>query len=456
MTHPGTVTPDRRLMMLYGLPGLALAMPTIPVFVFLPTLYADTLGLGLSAVGGVLLATRLVDGVTDPLVGWLSDRVRTPWGRRKPWIVLGGLMAAPALVALFLPPDGAGLWHLLVWTLVLYIGWTLISVPYTAWGAELSGDYNTRARITGWREGLMIVGILVAGGMPALASGLGFDEQTGLAMVAGAAVALGTPAIALMVWRVPEGAAPAHQRSATAGAERRPLIRQIRSVLANRPFLRLLAAWVLNGLAGGLPAVLFPLYLEHGLGADAGLRESLILIYFVAAVVAIPGWLVLSRVWSKHRAWCAAMVLACASFIWVPALGPGDVAPFAVICILTGAALGADLALPPAMQADVIDLDTLRTGRRREGLFFALWGMGTKGALALAVGIAFPVLDLVGFDADAPTNTPAALATLAGLYALLPVVLKLGVLALVWNHPMTRRRQAILHKRLTRLGEHRC
>ncbi|MQX37165.1 MFS transporter [Roseospira navarrensis] len=440
---------NRRRLILYGLPGLALAMPTIPVFVFLPTLYADTLGLGLAAVGAVLLGARLIDGITDPLVGLLSDRLRTRWGRRKPWIALGGLLAGPALLMLFLPPDDAGLGHLLVWSIVLYVGWTLISVPYTAWGAELSGDYNERSRITGWREGLMIVGILVAGAMPVLATMLGLSEGAGLGMVAGAAVVLGLPAIVLLLAKVPEVPLPAGPRRNLGS-----VWQQAKGVLRNRPFTRLLAAWVLNGMASGLPAALFPLYLAHGLGVDDATRDRLILIYFVAAVVAIPGWLALSRAWSKHRAWAAAMVLACLSFVWVPALGPGDVWPFLVICVLTGAALGADLVLPPAMQADVIDLDALRTGQRREGIFFALWGMGTKGALALAVGLAFPILDWVGFKADAAvgTNTPMALATLAGLYALAPVVLKLGVLALVWNHPMTRRRQAIIRKRLTRLG----
>jgi Na+/melibiose symporter-like transporter len=440
-----------RVRLLYGLPGLALAMPTIPVFVFLPTLYAETVGLGLAAVGAVLLAARLVDGVTDPLVGWLSDRVATRWGRRKPWIALGGLLAAPALLMLFMPPEGAGVGYLLGWSILLYVGWTLVNVPYTAWGAELSGDYNERARLTGWREGLMIVGILMAGAMPVLATALGLGENAGLVMIAAAAIVMGTPAIALLLWRVPEVPLPA-------GRPRAPtsLRRQARDVLRNRPFLRLLAAWVLNGMASGLPAALFPLYLQHGLGVDEGTRDALILAYFLAAVVAIPGWLWLGRRWSKHRAWAAAMALACVSFIWVPLLGPGDVAPFLVICLFTGAALGADLSLPPAMQADVIDLDALRTGRRREGVFFALWGMGTKGALALAVGLAFPVLGWVGFDARAENNDAVALATLAGLYAVAPVVLKLGVLALVWNHPLTRRRHAIIRKRLTRWEDKPC
>jgi Na+/melibiose symporter-like transporter len=141
------------------------------------------------------------------------------------------------------------------------------------------------------------------------------------------------------------------------------------------------------------------------------------------------------------------MILACAAFVWVPLLAPGDFLLFGLVCVLTGMALGADLALPPAMQADVIDYDTLKSGQRRAGLFFALWSMSTKLALALAVGIAFPALAAFGFE-TAPDNSPEALLALAVIYAVVPVVLKAGAIALVWNHPITLRRQQTIRRRL--------
>jgi Na+/melibiose symporter-like transporter len=432
------------LLAWYALPAFALAMPTIPAYVYLPTFYAENLGVGLAATGWVLLLARIFDVVTDPLIGVLSDRFSSPWGRRKPWVLAGAILAGIALLQLFRPPDDVGAGFLLAWVTVLFLGWTMVAVPYTAWGAELSADYHERARISGAREALMVVGVLAAGAVPAAAAYLGRAERDGLAAVAWLAIVTGLPAIALLLWRVPE--APPRPRPDRMPATR-SWPREIRSILGNGPFVRLLSGWFVNGLANGLPAVLFPLYLQYGLQADAVTRGVLIMLYFLAGVLAIPVWVRLSRRWGKHRVWCLAMMLACAAFIWVPLLPPGAVFAFAVICVMTGVAFGADIALPPAMQADVVDLDSLRTRRQRAGLFFALWSMSTKLALALAVGIAFPLLELFGFQ-GAGENTPGALLALAVIYALVPTVLKILAIAVIWHHPLTARRQEIIRRRL--------
>lgn len=451
------------LLAAYALPALALAMPTLPVYVYLPTFYAQTLGLGLAATGAALVAARILDVVTDPMVGILSDRLRWRLGRRKPLILLGALLAAAAMLQLFDPPAAIGAGFLTLWAILLYLGWTLVAVPYTAWGAELSADYHERARITGAREAAAIVGVICAGGLPAAAAISGTSERDGLAAVAWAAVVLGAPTIAWMLWRVPEAGIvatrpattrPAKTRSAktrsakTRSASGRPR-RWLAEIFGNRPFVRLLAAWFVNGLANGLPAVLFPLYLEHVLEAGPVARGVLILTYFVAGVAAIPLWLRLSRRIGKHRTWCAAMALACAAFVWVPLLPPGAIAIFFCVCVVTGMALGADLALPPAMQADVIDFDSARTGERRAGLFFAAWSMATKLALACAVGFAFPALELLGFRTDGDNDRTALLA-LAVIYAGLPTVLKTIAILVAWHHPITARRQQTIRRLLER------
>lgn len=439
-----TETIDRKTLVAYAVPAFALAMPTIPAYVYLPTFYAETLGLGLTATGAVLLFARMLDVITDPLVGVLSDRFPTRWGRRKPWILVGGFLAAIALVQLFQPPTAVTTAHLLVWSVILYLGWTMVAVPYTAWGAELSTDYHERSRITGAREAAMIVGIIGASSMPAIATALGYDQQKGLAAVAWLAIGVGVPAVAMLLWRVREIVGRPNRPTSSIG-----LLSASREILGNRPFVRLLSAWFINGLANGLPAVLFLLYLQHGLGVGAVAQGVLILAYFVSGVAAIPLWLRLCARIGKHRAWCAAMVLACLAFVWVPLLDPGDIVAFFVICVVTGMALGADLTLPPAMQADVVDLDSLRTGRRRAGAFFALWSMATKLALACAVGLAFPALDLLGFDGNGP-NDRATILALAILYAGVPTLLKIVAIAVTWNHPITAKRQALIQKAMNR------
>ncbi|MBK8906996.1 MAG: MFS transporter [Rhodospirillales bacterium] len=439
---------DRSMLLFYALPAVALAMPTIPVYVYLPTFYAETLGLGLAATGLVLLAARILDVVTDPLIGIASDRLRLPGGRRKPWIVIGAVLAAVALVQMFEPPETVTVGYLAVWAAALYLGWTLVAIPYTAWGAQLTGDYHGRARIAGAREAAMILGIVVAAGVPAAALALGAAEGEELAAVAWLAIAIGGPALALLLWRVPEPPREAAPVAAT------PRLRALASMYHNKPFVRLVSAWFINGLANGLPAVLFPLYLDHVLQASPLARNLLILAYFVAGIAAIPMWLGLSRRFGKHRTWCGAMVMACAAFVWVPFLAAGDIAAFSVVCIVTGMALGADLALPPAMQADVVDLDTLRTGRERAGLFFAIWSMATKLALGAAVGLAFPALQALGFRAGVD-NPESALLALALIYALLPTMLKLAAVAVVWRHPITARRHGIIRRRLDGRRERR-
>lgn len=432
----------RRTLALYAFPAFAVAVPTIPIYVFLPTFYAETMGLGLAATGLALLVARAFDVVTDPLVGIASDRLRLRWGRRKPWIAVGAVVGAVSLYQLLSPPEGVGTVYLAAWAVALYVGWTLVSVPYNAWGAELSGDYHERSRITGAREAVIVVGILSASFVPAVAAAADWTEAEGLEAIAWLTIAAGAPAFALLLARVPEPPA-APLRRPPAGER----WRAVAEIASNRPFLRLLGAWFVNGLANGLPAVLFPLYLQHGLEADRVEQGMLIATYFLAAVLAIPLWLRLSRRYGKHRTWCAAMIVACAAFVWVPLLEPGAIGAFLVICIVTGASLGADLALPPAMQADVIDLDRLRSGKARAGVFFALWGVATKAAAACAVGFAFPALELFGFRAGAD-NAPEALFALAMIYAALPCVLKAGAIAVVWNHPITANRQMAIRRRL--------
>lgn len=433
---------SRSLLIAYAAPGLPGAMLLLPLYVHLPQLYAGTLGLGFALVGGLLFAARLWDVVTDPLIGLLSDRSRSRFGRRRPWLLAGLLPAMLAAWMLFMPGDDAGGAYLFGWTMLLYLGATMIQVPYQAWGAELSGDYNERTRISGWREAAVVLGTVIAAALPAA---FGAETRDGVAALGLLVIVLLPLAVLLAVWRV-------HEPSMAPAA--RPLLSRdtLPALWRNGPFRRLLLAWLLNGVANGLPATLVLLYVTHVLDAPA-LGGAVLLVYFGAGIAAVPLWLKLAARFGKHRVWIAAMLWNCAVFVSVPLLGAGDIGWFLAISLLTGLCLGADLALPPAMQADVIDLDAARHRQDRAGLFFALWGMATKLALAAAVGIAFPLLDLAGFRAGGG-NDPAALFVLAALYSLLPVAFKLGAIALMRGYPIDAARQARLRGVIARRRQH--
>lgn len=430
---------SRRILLAYGLPGLPLALLGLPLYVLLPAYYADELGLGLGVVGAVLLLARATDIVTDPIVGMLSDRVRLAGWRRKSWMLVGAPLLLSGLWRLCMPPVDVGPGYLLGWSLVTYLGWTLVSLPYLAWGAELSDEYHQRSRVTVAREGWVLAGTLLALAVPAITYQRGGTTTEALAMLA-VAVSMVLPLALYVALR----GAPEPQRGVTGAAA---LWRNgIRLMAQNQPFLRLLAAWLLNGIANALPATLFLLFVTYRIEA-ASLAGVLLVAYFGAALLALPAWLALARRFGKHRVWAWSMLWACAVFVWAPLLDAGDFAWFLVLCILTGLSLGCDTALPAAIQADVLDEDAAAGGGRRAGVYFGLWGMATKAALALAVGISFPLLALSGFEPGG-TIDPHAATTLALLYGLLPVVFKLAATALVWNFPLNAARQAMLRRRL--------
>jgi len=242
---------------------------------------------------------------------------------------------------LFVPPPGAGGLHLTIWLFFLTLGWTLAVTPYHAWGAEMSGDYSERARITVWRETLGLIGTIVA----ALLYGSTAVQADGMMRVAWLVLIIMPLGVAICVTRVPEP--QDFSRHA-------PSIATIRTALIGQPlFQRLLLAYFINGAANGIAATLFLFFVTYRLGAGE-MGGLLLVIYFAAAALGGPIWTWAAARFGKHRAWCFAMIYAGFIFVWTLALGPGDWIWFGVICVLSGLALGADLALPSAMQADVV------------------------------------------------------------------------------------------------------
>ena len=425
----------------YGLPGLPIGALGVPLFIFLPTFYSQEVGLPLATVGAILLAARLWDVVTDPVIGALSDRTRSRFGRRRPWMLAAVPLLMLSVWMIFRPPEDAGVWHLLGWSLMLYLGWTMIQLPHSAWGAELSDDYDQRSRIAGSREGCVVVGTLLAAGTPVFL-GIDGDVRPGAALTA---LAVALMVVLPLTIGIATASVPDHRTPARTPL---PWRESRRLLLENRPFLRLILAYLINGLANGLPATLFLLFVEHVLAAPE--RQGVLLfVYFLCGILGVPVWLLVARRLGKHRTWCTAMIVNAAIFAFVPFLGAGDADIFLAICVATGLCLGADLTLPSAIQADVVDVDTAQGGGRRTGLYFAFWGMATKLALALAVGLAFGLLDLAGFDA-ARENSSGPLLALALLYGGLPVVLKAVAIGLMWGFPLDRSAQAHLRASIER------
>ncbi|MDQ2780425.1 MAG: MFS transporter [Pseudomonadota bacterium] len=409
----------------YGALGLPLAFVALPLYVILPAHYASTFGIPLVTLGVLLLAARGFDALTDPWIGRLWDA----WFQRSPGTVLAAAAAAAVVLALgfrglFFPPlpiqtqaQTQTQTPLLLWCFALltltYLSYSLLSVMHQAWGARLGGDQSQRARIVSWREGLALVGVLVASVLPSVA-GIGVST---IVFAAGLAVAL------VLLARAPRPG----PNSGTCTNQGHPP-QSLLAPLHTPDFRRLLLIYLVNGVASAVPATLVLFFIRDRLAAPT--FEPLFLAsYFAAGALSMPLWGRLVDRVGLPRAWLAGMALAVVSFGWAALLGSGDVVAFTVVCVASGFALGADLSLPSALLTGVIQ----RAGHaeRYEGSYFGWWNLATKLNLALAAGIALPLLGAFGYAPGA--RDAQALWSLTVAYCLLPCVLKLAAAGLLWN-----------------------
>ncbi|MGK5075799.1 MFS transporter [Janthinobacterium sp. ZB1P44] len=397
----------------YGLFGLPLAMLALPIYIYVAPFYAQRSSLDLAQIGAVLLAARIAAAFIDPALGaWMAR------GGRSYAVLVGA--ALPLLLlgfgALFHPPSmpqAATLAWFLAALLLVYTAYGLAGIAHQSWGAALSQARGQRARVAAVREGCGLLGVILAAG---LTSVLGYD---GLSL-AFAFCLLG--AGALLLARAPRPALRSAGEAVSGKGWKLPF--------RQRAFRWLFAVLLVNGVAAAIPATLFLFFASDylRLGHYAG---PFLIVYFCAAAASMPVWVALARRFGEARAWGGAMLLAATVFVWAYGLGAGAVWGFAAICLLSSLALGADLALPPALLTGLIA--AAGHAGRHEAAYFGWWNWGVQMSLALAAGIALPLLAWLGY---VPGNSSSGLPALAAAYALLPCALKLLAALLLWRAPL--------------------
>ena len=407
----------------YGLLGLPLAFVALPLYVVLPHYYATELALPLASVGALLMLVRLLDAAAEPLLGRLSDRLYQGPLRAVLWVAGGSaLVQVLGLSGLFFPavqgPQALAAW-MVAGLLVTCLAHSQLVIAHQAWGVRLGGDALQRSRVVAWREGPGLIGVVTA-------SALSVAWGAGPMLVV---FALSLLAGWLALWHAPRPAAPAQQDLPAAFAWA-----TVWQPLRQPAFRRLLAVFLCNGIASAVPAALMLFFAQDRLQATQAQIALFLVLYFVSGALSMPGWLRAVRRWGLERAWLGGMLLAVACFGWTTLLGSGQIAAFAWICALSGIALGADLALPGALLARLVERQGAQG--RSEGAYLGWWNLANKLNLALAAGAALPLLQWLGYSPG--IQDAHALQRLAWAYALLPCALKLlaaGLLYRLLIHP---------------------
>ena len=424
----------------YGLPALPLASLYFSIYVLIGEFYFKNYGLALSIIGSIFIIIRLFDAFTDPIMGYISDNFPLRFGKRKPWVLIGGILFIFSTWMLFVPIyKSVDVEYFFFWLFISAIGWTIAYAPYYAMGAELSMDYLERSKITFCRELFTILGIIFASLLYSISfdfdnkifkSGIG--TNTGLFQICIFSSIFFVLSMFLFLISKSNSKEVSYDKNNILN------IFEIFISLKQQKLMRkLLFSHFINGLANGLPPALFVFYVNSVLKSPE-FTGILLFLYFLGALVGVPLWIFISNKFDKHRVWCYAMIYSCFVFIFVLFLKEYDLIFFAIICILSGLALSADLAIPSSIQADIIDLEYLKTGKRLTGQFFAFWGLVSKAAIAISTGMALILLDIIGFKSD-ENNGKNILFAVSFIYAGLPIILKMFSIYLMWNFKLDKK-----------------
>lgn len=422
---------SRRSLITYGVTELPINMSLFPVLVFVPKYYTSDLGVSLLLAANLILVVRLFDVITDPLVGYLSDRTPGPWGRRAPWIAAATPIMMLSIYMLFVPPEGAGAMHLFGWYALLSLGTTMMLIPYYAWGSELSPDYNERSRITGWRSQLGVLGSFLAQAIP-VAAGIIFGikgSASVLEIVAVTMLVLMPICVSTTLLSVPQ--TKTYTRSTI------PFWEGLGVMWDNGPFKRLISAFFIGSLALNITTPLYIYFIAFVLKAEDQ-AVYMLFFFYLSNLAAVPFWVWLSTKIGKHRAYVASFGIIALAHPFYLLLGEGDFWYMLPITLVTGFSAGAFAALPNSMKADVIDLDTIKSGENRAALFFSTWSFTAKMAIAVATWLALTVLGLFGFNTTpGGFNDADQLFVLRFLFALFPSLFFVLAGVVIWKYPIT-------------------
>jgi Na+/melibiose symporter-like transporter len=414
---------------LYGLLGLPLAFVALPVYVHLPQHHARAFAMPLATLGMVLLFSRLLDALIDPRIGQAVDALYARSRRAVATVaVLLSLLLALGFQALFVVPQslragGPGLWVWMGVALALcHVSCSALLVLHQAWAARQGGGVREQSRWVAWREGLGLLGVLLACVLPTLAGWW----LTWAVLCASLAAGLWAWNRLARQWPSAPQASPATAMDVAAHA---PGAHGLWQPWRHARFRRLLAVFTVNGMASAIPATLVLFFVQDRLQAPPAWQPVFLGLYFLAGALSMPLWLALIARRGLLPSWCWGMCLSVLSFSGVLLLGPGDLTAFALVCALSGMALGADLSVPGALLNQTIDACGQRG--RSDGAFLGWWGLATKLNLALAAGLALPLLGAWGYAPG--QRDPQALLALGLAYGLLPCLLKLLAIGLLWR-----------------------
>lgn len=392
---------------------------------YIPIFYAVDLGLGLSLVGAVFVFGRLLDVITDPILGYLSDRTRSQFGPRRPWMIIGMPLFCFSAWLLFVPPETPHLMYLIIASAAYFLFYTTLDVPYSSVGLEISSHVHERSILASSKAIFQVLGAILAAILPfALVVNIAASLKILTVMICGLCL-LG---LILFLKFVP-------LRHTQAIAIRPRFMDSFKIAWGNPLYSRLIFAFFIVQTANALLAGLTVLFVTNVLKMPH-LTGLFLAVLFLSSVLFLPVWLWVSKRWSKKTAWLCSIIMAILILCAVPLLSAGSIYGALLFSVLIGASFGCDAIMPTSMLADIVHKDELDGKGRPAALYLAMKNSVSKLTFIAPMGLAFPLLDWAGF-VSGKENSTSAVTTLIFFYAALPLLLRFIALFIIRSMPKT-------------------
>ncbi len=410
------------MVFLYGILGIPIAFLGFPLYIYLPTFYVEHIGLSVGVVGFILLFARLADMILDPFIGRFCDIYSTKFNI----IFISSFFLLIGLFFLIKPIYYNTYW-LFLFSIITYISYSFVLIPYLSLNSILSLNETDNIRLAFSREIFIIIGVLSSLLMPYIFL-VSNNSKKSLEILLYTILFI-FPLILLVFYRNLKDLEPKNGKIL-----HNNFFKSLKNFFIDFPYhKKLFFAFLLNNLANALPATLFLFFVKHVLVLEDETGLFLI-IYFLSAIIAFPFWIKISSKLTKKATWILSIIVATSAFVFVPFLKEGDFIYFSIICITTGACLGADMALPSSIQAEVANMTKQKEDLT--GVLFGFWTMITKLSLALAVAISFISLEVANFESQNINQT--SIFIIIFLYSILPIILKIFSIISLLKYEMTK------------------
>ena len=374
----------------------------------LPAFFAEVHNFDIAIIGTYIFLAKIIDIASDPIVGWINDKKIF---NRKVLIILGSVLCSIGLYKLFIQKQIDYDAYLLVWISVLYLGWTLFQIPYLSIGYDLEKDYFLRTKLSANRELFILFGLFFSLGFPMF---FNFSNAELLSLIVYIAIFSGFVGVIVMLNKIPDN------RKTNKDVELKSVFKNLKN---NNLLVRLMFAWFINSLANVFPMILFSFYVSYVLGGNDSDRQVVLFYYFLFAILGVPFWTYVSKRFGKKRTCVSSLILSSFFFIFVLFLSKGDIHFFIIISCITGFCLGADLIIPPSIQADLSDVHLNKFKEDISGILFSLITFFNKLSFAIASLFVFSILSYLNFEANEEINPETKIFIICS-YALTPILLK--------------------------------